>query len=152
MSPDTKKRQPVDIQKARDALRRFISGKQIMCIPMRRDDDDFLIFDALDELESLRSGRVAIANVMQERERQDRKWGEQNHQPAYWLGILGEEFGELCQAVNETVFNNGPTERLKGGYENMRAEAIQVAAVAVGFVESLDREFREGGSNDASRA
>ena len=59
--------------------------------------------------------------------------------PVYWLGILGEEFGELCLAVNETVFDNGPEARRRGGYENMRAEAVQVAAVAVAFVEMLDR-------------
>jgi len=83
----------------------------------------------------------ALASVVQERKRQEAKWGEQNHDPVYWLGILGEEFGELCQAVNETVFDNGPEERKKGGYENMRAEAVQVAAVAIAFVEYLDRNF-----------
>lgn len=85
----------------------------------------------------------AILSVMEERGRQDAKWGEQNHEPTVWLGILGEEFGELCQAVNETWFDNGPEERKKGGYENMRAEAVQVAAVAVSLIECLDR--RHGG-------
>lgn len=83
----------------------------------------------------------AVNSVTQERLRQDAKWGEQNHEPPFWMGILGEEFGELCQAVNETVFNNGPVEREKGGYTNMRAEAVQVAAVAVAFVEYLDRRY-----------
>ncbi|ELK38867.1 hypothetical protein D478_27439, partial [Brevibacillus agri BAB-2500] len=83
----------------------------------------------------------AIRSVIEERARQDAKWGEQNHEPQLWLSILGEEFGELCQAVNETVFNNGPEERVKGGYVNMRAEAVQVAAVAVAFIEALDRKY-----------
>lgn len=83
----------------------------------------------------------AIQSVMSERQRQDAKWGEQNHEPQFWVGILGEEFGELCQAINETVFNNGPTEKEKGGYANMRAEAVQVAAVAVSFIEYLDRRY-----------
>lgn len=82
-----------------------------------------------------------ITDVVKERVRQDAKWGEQNHHPAVWQGILGEEFGELCQAINETIFDNGPEEKKKGGYKNMRAEAIQVAAVAVGFVEMLDRKY-----------
>jgi hypothetical protein len=43
--------------------------------------------------------------------------------------------------VNETWFDNGPAERRKGGYENMRAEAVQVAAVAVSLIECLDRRF-----------
>jgi len=81
--------------------------------------------------------------VLTERQRQDTKWGEQNHPPHYWTGILGEEYGELCEAINETVFNNGPTERPKGGYDNMRKEAIHVAAVAVGFLECLERNKAE---------
>jgi AbrB family looped-hinge helix DNA binding protein len=93
-------------------------------------------------------GERAIQSVSAERIRQDAKWGEQNHDPQYWMGILGEEFGELCQAVNETVFNNGPVEREKGGYANMRTEAVQVAAVAVAFVELLDRRY--GGAEHVS--
>lgn len=83
----------------------------------------------------------ALHAVIEERQRQNVIWGEQNHDPVYWLGILGEEFGELCQAINETVFDNGPEERKKGGYHNMRAEAVQVAAVAVAFIEMLDRRY-----------
>lgn len=77
-----------------------------------------------------------IQAVLTERQRQDQKWGEQNHYPHYWTGILGEEFGEFCEAVNETVFDNGTD---KGGYENMKKEAIHVAAVAIGFLECLER-------------
>lgn len=91
-----------------------------------------------------KSKSSAIKSVIEERQRQDAKWGQQNHYPTVWLGILGEEFGELCQAVNETWFDNGPEERKKGGYENMRAEAVQVAAVAIAFIESLDRGHQDG--------
>lgn len=77
-----------------------------------------------------------INAVLMERTRQDAKWGEQNHQIQYWTGILGEEYGELCEAINETVFDNGSD---KGGYDNMRTEAIHVAAVAIGFLECLER-------------
>lgn len=85
--------------------------------------------------------RTAIDAVIAERQCQDVKWGQQNHDPQYWTGILMEEVSELAEAINETVFNNGPDERAKGGYTNMRAEAVQVAAVAVAFVEMLDRRF-----------
>ena len=78
----------------------------------------------------------AITAVLLERKRQDAKWGEQNHPPHYWTGILGEEYGELCEAINETIFDNGSD---KGGYENMRIEAIHVAAVVIGFLECLER-------------
>ena len=86
--------------------------------------------------------KAIIDAILAERERQDKKWGEQNHVPPIWLGILGEEFGELCQAVNETGFNYG-TEL--GGYENMKREAIQVAAVAIGFLECLERNREKWG-------
>jgi NTP pyrophosphatase (non-canonical NTP hydrolase) len=99
-----------------------------------------------DDLETSIPQAVALSDVIAERARQDAKWGQQNHEPVYWLGILGEEYGELCEAINETVFDNGPEARAKGGYENMRAEAVQLAAVAVAFVEMLDRRYG-GGSN-----
>lgn len=82
----------------------------------------------------------ALQRVNQERDRQDTKWGEENHAPQFWTGILGEEYGEYCQAVNETVFYNGAEERKKGGYENMMKELTHVAAVAVGAMEALMRE------------
>lgn len=81
----------------------------------------------------------ALALVNRERNRQDAKWGEQNHPPQYWTGILGEEYGEYCQAVNETVFYNGEEARKKGGYDNMMKELSHVAAVAIGAMEALMR-------------
>jgi hypothetical protein len=61
--------------------------------------------------------QIAIEKVKKERVRQDKKWGVKNHMPQYWTGILGEEYGELCAAINETVFDNGPEERKRGGNE-----------------------------------
>jgi len=97
--------------------------------------EDFLL-----ELVKNSTRQKALQLVNQERNRQDEKWGEQNHPPQYWTGILGEEFGEYCQAVNETVFDNGAEARKKGGYDNMMKELTQVAAVAVGAMEALMRQ------------
>lgn len=99
------------------------------------------IIKQLENLYNVLGVTNAIRAVIDERRRQDAKWGEQNHEPHYWTGILGEEFGELCEAINETVFDNGAEARAKGGYENMRREAVQVAAVAIGFIEALDRRY-----------
>lgn len=41
--------------------------------------------------------------------------------------VLGEEFGEVCRAIND------------GDLANLREELIQVAAVAVAWVERIDR-------------
>lgn len=64
-----------------------------------------------------------IADVLRERTRQDEKWGEQNHDDLYWLGILMEEVGELAQGIIE-------------GSPNYRKELVQIAAVAVAWAEA----------------
>lgn len=79
-----------------------------------------------------------LAEVQEERRRQDEKWGEQNHAPPEWLSILGEEFGEVCKAVCEAHF---PGYESTGNWENYRTELIQLAAVAVAMVECLDRNY-----------
>jgi len=90
----------------------------------------------------MRKLRVKVmTDIIEERRRQDSKWGVQDNDPVVWLSILGEEFGELAQAINETLFDNGPLERLKGGIANIRREAIQVAAVAMSLVENIDRRL-----------
>jgi hypothetical protein len=63
--------------------------------------------------------------VASERARQDAKWGEQNHDDLYWLGILMEEVGE---AAKDVIENRSP-----------HKELIEVAAVAVAWVEAITR-------------
>ena len=93
-----------------------------------------------------------LAEVAAERDRQDARWGEQNHQDlpvgppwntwsllgaaiealsrdqlhrgATWAPILMEEVGEAFQARSR---------------DQLRAELVQVAAVAVSWVEAIDR-------------
>jgi len=97
--------------------------------------------DDFDDLfEYIRRQEKALDLVRDERNRQDNKWGDQNHEPILWMSLLGEEFGELCQAVNESTFNDSDKKHL-GGKENMLKEAVQVAAVAAEFVECLDRRY-----------
>ena len=71
-----------------------------------------------------------LQDIHKERDRQDRKWGEQNHHPFVWLAILGEEYGESCKAALEFPVD----------YSNYRKELIEVAAVAIAAIESLDRQ------------
>jgi NTP pyrophosphatase (non-canonical NTP hydrolase) len=80
--------------------------------------------------------------VHEERKRQDAKWGQQNHSPIEWIAILTEEVGEAAKEAVEMHFaKDFPThypddvERA----ERYHAELIQVAAVAVAMIESLDR-------------
>jgi hypothetical protein len=90
------------------------------------------------------STKFVLAQIGAERRRQDEKFGEQrNHSPAEWLMILGEEVGEANQAALEAHFwnhkgiNLKPLDRL-ARLEQYRKELIQVAAVAVAAVETLD--------------
>lgn len=99
-----------------------------------------------------------LREVADERRRQEEKWGEQNH-PDVLPGWHVDDFGiptqeqakrvtdvraergtlayadilieELCEAVEAAC---------EGDKGELRAELIQVAAVAVAWVEKLDRE------------
>lgn len=87
---------------------------------------------------------LAVSCVLLERIRQNHKWGDQSHLPLpTWFLILSEEVGELSEAILETELEGAHPER--GGLENIREEAIQVAAVATALVETLIK--REGEKN-----
>lgn len=73
-----------------------------------------------------------------ERARQDAKWGEQNHDPQVWMAILGEEFGELCQAANELRFDSESSDPVFDA-DHLLAEAVHTAAVSQAIVECLLR-------------
>lgn len=66
--------------------------------------------------------------VGRELARQHKKWGDQNHDPVYWIGILGEEFGEVCKAVIEA---RDPNDAIR--------EIVQVIAVAIRLAERITR-------------
>ena len=73
---------------------------------------------------------TAMDRVSEERYRQDVKWGIQNHAPLVWLAILGEEVGECNKAILEN----------KEDFAALKDELIQVAAVAIAAVESIERQ------------
>ena len=79
---------------------------------------------------------TVIADVRMERDRQDAKWGEQDHDPFTWLVILTEEVGETAKGALKAHF---------GGHSlaEYREEMVQVAAVAVAALECLDRQEAE---------
>ena len=94
------------------------------------------IKDLEEESQLVTKGKGILKEVLEERWHQDQKWGEQNHPPADWLMILGEEVGEANKAALEAKFKGpGQNETLK----DYRAELVQVAAVAVAAIECLDR-------------
>lgn len=76
----------------------------------------------------------ALFSVIAEMNYQDIKWGADRNQDNFlWATILGEEVGEACQAALHDHFGGSHAGTL-------RDELIQVAAVALQWVEQLDRE------------
>lgn len=75
-----------------------------------------------------------LQELCEERACQDTKWGEQNHGPLIWLPILTEEVGEIAKEILERQFRE---DKSTG---HLRAELVQVAAVALAWVECLDRK------------
>ena len=68
-----------------------------------------------------------LADVQAERRRQTDRWGVQHHADYRWLSILTEEVGEVAKAIND-----------EEDIAALRAELVQVAAVAVAWVEDID--------------
>lgn len=80
-------------------------------------------------------------DVYQERLRQNEKWGVQRHSLGTWLAILGEEFGEVCQAMQRPM---GLVSVKDTDADNLYEELIHVAAVASAIAEQLkEQEFKQ---------
>lgn len=73
------------------------------------------------------------AEIRYERKCQDEEWGEQNHDPVYWVGILAEELGEVAKEAIES--------NLRDTSYQLRVELVHLAAVAVAAIEALDRRI-----------
>jgi len=81
----------------------------------------------------------ALKSVLHERERQNQKWGVQNHDLATWHQILSEEVGEAAEADLKRRFEG---EGVQIG--QVRDEYVQAAAVALQIVEYIDRAYFPG--------
>lgn len=68
--------------------------------------------------------KAVMEMIAQERQRQDAKWGaDRVLTPMLWLTILMEEVGEVARAI------------LERDWANLLIEIVQVAAVAVAWLE-----------------
>ncbi len=74
--------------------------------------------------------RSILVEVSAERDRQDAKWGgepgTERRDDHTYAAVIGEEFGEVCQAWIERDTSA------------LRKELVQLAACAVAWVEELD--------------
>jgi hypothetical protein len=73
-------------------------------------------------------------DVLLERIRQNELWGIQRHHIGTWLAILGEEFGEVCQAAQSYLKLVSAKET---DANNLYEECIHLAAVACAIAEQI---------------
>ena len=86
-------------------------------------------------MSDLRQGVTPIQHeVFDEIERAIAKFPTWPTDPLHALAVVGEEFGELTKAVLQSVY-----EPHKSTPADVRAEAVQTAAMALRFLASLDR-------------
>lgn len=86
----------------------------------------------------------AIRLLIRERRRQDSLFGKQDHDPAWWMVIMGEEYGEACKAVCDYKWGaddpRGPSRTRQERIAHAVTEATQVGAVAVAMMQSIARD------------
>lgn len=86
-----------------------------------------------------RHTKTALSDVSGERARQVEKWGDQiANPPGAMLAILTEEIGEVATAVIRLYDHSRP--EAHRDVSDLRTELVQVAAVAVQWIEHIDRD------------
>jgi hypothetical protein len=91
------------------------------------------------EAKLARVSRAGVLSVLAELDRARAKFPTWPTDPLHALAVLGEEYGELTRAVLQRCYGD------EGRATEVEAEAVQVAAMALRFLASLDEyEYREG--------
>lgn len=99
---------------------------------------------------------AVLAEVAAERRRQDDRWGEQNHPdgtglPIYWHSARRHRHSaERAAAAGLLAWRDVLLEETyealaEGDPERLRAELVQVSAVAVAWIEAIDRRTEQAG-------
>lgn len=82
--------------------------------------------------------KLILNELLRERKRQHKKFGQQDHDFPVFLAILQEEIGEASKAWLHA--NLEKVEHKQILEEELRNELVQIAAVAVQMLEAHDRE------------
>lgn len=118
----------MDKKEALEVMLKWASDNPYDSVPEIQEAYEVLKHATRDTI--LNDKQKIINLINEERIAQDKKWGVQRHHPFMWNTILGEEVGEVNQASLD-LENGIDTE------EHLVEELIQVAAVAVSYVESI---------------
>ena len=81
---------------------------------------------------------IRAEDILNERDRQDEKWGVQDHSLFEWITILMEEVGELSAATLGHCFGTDNHPEM-----DWKKEAVQVAAVALAMLEQYKDDRSE---------
>ncbi len=97
-------------------------------------DNRVIIVDRGESAQSLLE-RILVDEVLAEIARATEKFPGWPTDPLHALAVLGEEFGELTQAMLQRVYEPHKASTI----DDVRTEAIQTAAMALRLLFSLDR-------------
>ena len=109
-------------------------------------------------MQEMKDADGVLKEVQMERARQDAKWGEQNHPDGTCAGpngaVMAKQHADAARSVCDQMAKIGKltwahilTEELMEAYaetdeQKLRKELIQTAAVAVSWIEAIDRRIR----------
>lgn len=77
--------------------------------------------------------------ILMERIKQDSKFKGQEHSDKDWFLILAEEFGEISNALTIAYVEPVNSDLVNPALQNMEYEIVQVAAVALAWLEQLHK-------------
>ena len=80
------------------------------------------------------------ADILKERHRQISKWGDSDYVWDKYIRIMGEEFGEACEAIEDHDNTKDVYEEIPA-LQHLRDEVVQVAAVAARMIQNIDRRL-----------
>lgn len=83
---------------------------------------------------------LILADIVTERERQIKKWGEHSHRYPEWISLLTEEVGEAATEANKANWATELPETVRR-MRLLRNELVQVGAVCVQILEDLDHNL-----------
>lgn len=78
---------------------------------------------------------LVCSQVSYELWKQTEKWGRPPHLHMTWNSLLGEEFGEVCEASNRAMFGSDKGKALA----DMHEELIQLAAISLAYAAAIFR-------------
>jgi hypothetical protein len=145
-------------ERIESAIQRIKDGHACMRVPADATDPDLVLAEVLAWIKGQKApfwvkpatARAGVdAAVLAELELATTKFPTWPTDPLHALAVLGEEFGELGKAVLQSVYE---PHKVKPG--EVRAEAVQTAAMALRFLMSLDayvyapgEQHQQGGGN-----